>query len=56
MATNWKVVSPNGVEIGGFATERDAVNKARELNAARYGNPARHWSKRWVVASELVAA
>lgn len=45
----YKVVSPNGVEIGGFATERDAVNKCRELNSARYGNPARHWSRRWVV-------
>lgn len=58
MATqaNWKVVSPNGVEIGGFATERDATNKARELNSARYGNPARHWSKRWVVAAEMAVA
>ena len=48
----YKVVSPNGVEIGGFATERDAVNKCRELNSARYGNPARHWSRRWVVQPE----
>lgn len=49
---NWKVTSPNGVVIGGFASERDATNKARELNKARYGNPARHWSKRWVVSAE----
>jgi hypothetical protein len=52
----WKCTSPNGVVIGGFASERDAANKARELNSARYGNPPRHWSKRWVVAAELAVA
>ena len=52
----WKCTSPNGVVIGGFASERDAVNKARELNSARYGNPPRHWSKRWVVAAEMAVA
>lgn len=51
MATNWKVVSPNGVEIGGL-TEGAAKAKAKELNAPRYGCPARHWSKRWVVTQE----
>ena len=56
MAPTWKCTSPNGVVIGGFASERDAVNKARELNSARYGTPARHWPKRWVVAAEMAVA
>lgn len=45
----YKVVSPNGVEIGGFASEAAAKAEAKRLNGPRYGSPARHWSRRWIV-------
>lgn len=44
----WEVVGPAGVFRQDFTTEAAAKSEAKRLNAPRFGNPARHWSRRYI--------
>lgn len=42
--------------LGTYTTEREAYARAASVNAAKFGNKARHWSKKAIVRPALNGA